>query len=113
MQIAQTPWHLVPCVSDADPFAGEAVIEAREEFLEDVFAGAVAGATLEDGSTLAAFLSEGLTEDCAAKLAEVLRLATGLVPAGEREARNLEVTVAARDLFDALQAVYVANEVGL
>ncbi len=113
MQIAQVQWHQVPCVSSVDPFAGEAQADAREEFLEEVFADSLTGGTLEDGSSLADFLSEGLTADCAAKLAEVLKLATGLVPAGERAARNQEVTVAARELFESLQAVYVSNEVGL
>jgi hypothetical protein len=113
MQIGQIPWHQVPCVSNADPYRGEAALDAREAFLEEVFADSLTGGTLEDGSTLADFLSDGLAEDCAKKLAEVLRLATGLVPAGEREARNLEVVVAARELFESLQAVYVSNEVGL
>jgi hypothetical protein len=115
MQIGQIPWHQVPCVSNADPYRGEAQADAREEFLEEVFASAVAdeGSTLEDGSTVADFLVESLTPDCAAKLAEVLKLATGLVPVGEREARNLEVVVAARELFDLLSMVYVDQERGL
>ncbi len=115
MQIAQVQWHQVPCVSSVDPYRGEAQADAREEFLEEVFASAVSdeGSTLEDGTTVADFLSDGMTAECAAKLCEVLKLATGLVPAGEREAHNLCVVVAARELFESLQAVYVANEVGL
>lgn len=113
MQIGQVAWHQVPCVSSADPYRGEAALDAREEYLEEVFADAVAGATLEDGSTLADFLSEGLAADCADALATVLKLALAIPAAGERQAQNQAVTVAARELFDALQAVYVANEVGL
>ena len=107
MQIAQITRATMPCVSSFDD--GFDAGESRAESLAEGFSDSLTGGTLEDGSTLADFLAEGLTEGCAAKLAEVLRLATGLVPAGEREARNLEVTVAARELFAALQAVYIDN----